>query len=85
MAIKKRIKALSKLTHELLAEGESVRADFKRLPSDMFATTRTSNDIMQEMLVQLKFSEDGAEYRSEQNPVDTVKLFVRSAPQIQEK
>jgi hypothetical protein len=47
--------------------------------SALFATTRTSNDIMQEMLVQLKFSDDGAEYKSEQNPAETIKLFVRAA------
>lgn len=51
--------------------------------SALFATTRTSNDIMQEMLAQLKFSEDGTEYKSEQNPEETVKLFVRTVPQIQ--
>lgn len=51
--------------------------------SALYATTRTSNDIMQEMLAQLKFSEDGTEYKSEQNPEETVKLFVRTAPQIQ--
>ncbi|TIX43045.1 MAG: ATP-binding protein, partial [Mesorhizobium sp.] len=37
MAIKKRIKNLSKLTRELLAEGESVRSDFKRLPDGISA------------------------------------------------
>jgi hypothetical protein len=46
----------------------------------MFATTRTSNDIMQEMLTYLKFSDEGTEYKSEQNPNETVKLFVRTAP-----
>ncbi|MBN9218993.1 MAG: ATP-binding protein [Mesorhizobium sp.] len=51
--------------------------------SALFATTRTSNDIMREMLTQLKFSEHGTEYRSEQNPEDTVRLFVRNTPQTQ--
>jgi hypothetical protein len=51
--------------------------------SALFATTRTSNDIMQEMLAQIDFSEDGTEYQSEQNPAETVKLFVRTAPQIE--
>lgn len=48
--------------------------------SALFATTRTSNDIMQEMLSQLGFSKDGTEYNSEQNPEDTIELFVRTAP-----
>ena len=37
MAIKKRIKKLSKLTRELLAEGESARADFKKIPKGISA------------------------------------------------
>ncbi len=51
--------------------------------SALFATTRTSNDIMRKMLAQLKFSEDGSEYKSEQNPDDTLKLLVRTRPGIQ--
>lgn len=51
--------------------------------SALFATTRTSNDIMQEMLAQIKFSENGTEYQSEQNPAEAVKLFLRTAPQIE--
>ena len=49
--------------------------------SALFATTRTSNEVMREMLTQLRFFEDGIEYKSEQNPEDTVKLFVRTTPQ----
>lgn len=49
MAIKKRIKSLSKLTRELLAEGESTRSDFKRLP----------NGISADDLVAFANSEDG--------------------------
>lgn len=45
----------------------------------LFATTRTSNEVMQEMLLQLKFLEEGLQYQSEQNPGDTVKLFVKAA------
>jgi hypothetical protein len=37
MAIKKRIKGISALTRELLSEGESVRADFKRQPDGINA------------------------------------------------
>lgn len=48
--------------------------------SALFATTRSSNDVMQEMLIQLKFSEEGIAYRSEQNLGETVKLYVRAAP-----
>ena len=51
--------------------------------SALFATTRNSNEIMREMLAQLKFSEDGKEFKSEQNPDDTLKLFVRATPLIQ--
>lgn len=51
--------------------------------SALFATTRTSNDIMREMLAQLKFVDEGTEFKSEQSPEDTLKLFVRAAPQIQ--
>jgi hypothetical protein len=47
----------------------------------IFATTRTTNDVMQEMLLQLKFSQDGHEYRSEQQADATLKLFVRR-PQV---
>lgn len=49
--------------------------------SGLFATTRTSNEIMRDILAQLKFSEEGAEYKSEQNPGDTLNLFVRAAAQ----
>lgn len=51
--------------------------------SALFATTRTSNRILRDMLAQLDFSEDGNEYKSEQNAEDTLKLFVRNAPAIQ--
>lgn len=67
-------------------KGQMTRLIDKLLPaaknSALFATTRTSNDIMREMLAQLKFFENGTEYKSEQNPEDTVKVFVRAAPQI---
>lgn len=49
----------------------------------LFATTRTSNEIMREMLLQFKFSTTGSEYKSEQSPEDTLNLFVRTAPQTQ--
>lgn len=49
----------------------------------LFATTRTSNDIMREMLIQMEFSGEGTEFKSEQNPEDTLNLFVRTAPQTQ--
>lgn len=45
----------------------------------LFATTRTSNDIMQEMLVQLKFEQSGTDYKSAQNPEETLKLYVQPA------
>lgn len=51
--------------------------------SALFATTRNSNEIMRDMLTQLGFSEDGTEYKSEQNPKDSAKLFVRTGPEIQ--
>jgi len=51
--------------------------------SALFATTRASNDIMQEMLSQMKFVQDGVEYKSDQNPTETLKLFVRAAPKIE--
>lgn len=51
--------------------------------SALFATTRTSNDVMRDMLAKLCFSEDGIEYASEQNAEQMVKLFVRAAPEIQ--
>lgn len=53
MAIKTRIKNLSSLTRELLAEGESVRSDFKRLPDGIstddlvaFANSETGGNIL---------------------------------------
>lgn len=46
--------------------------------SALFATTRTSNDIMRDMLAQLKFSKEGVEYKSDQNQGDMLNLFVRS-------
>ncbi|TPL45391.1 GNAT family N-acetyltransferase [Mesorhizobium sp. B2-4-6] len=49
----------------------------------LFATTRNSNEIMRDMLTQLGFSEDGTEYKSKQNSEDSVKLFVRTVPEIQ--
>jgi len=51
--------------------------------ANLFATTRTSNDIMRGMLAQIKFSEEGTEYQSDQNPAETVKLFVRNAHQTE--
>ncbi|MCB0827117.1 MAG: ATP-binding protein [Armatimonadetes bacterium] len=47
----------------------------------LFATARTSNEIMREMLTQLRFFENGTEYESEQNPKDAVALFVRATPE----
>ena len=53
MAFKKRIKSLSKLTRELLAEGESSRADFKRSPNGInvddlvaFANSESGGQIL---------------------------------------
>lgn len=51
--------------------------------STLFATTRTSNEIMRDMLVQLKFSMGGSEYKSELNADETVNLFVRTASDTQ--
>lgn len=68
-------------------KGQMTRLIDQLLPtaknSALFATTRSSNDIMQEMLGQLKFAENGIPYKSEQNPDETVKLFVRAAPKIE--
>lgn len=44
----------------------------------LFATTRTSNEIMSEMLSQHKFVEVGTEYTSEQRSDETLKLFVKT-------
>ncbi|MBL3587295.1 ATP-binding protein [Rhodovulum sulfidophilum] len=49
----------------------------------LFATTRTSNEVMRGILDQLEFIDDGLEYLSEQNPSETLKLFIRPAPQDQ--
>lgn len=46
--------------------------------SALFSTTRSSNEIMREMLVQLKFIEDGVEYQSTMNEEETLRLYVRS-------
>lgn len=43
----------------------------------LFATTRTSNDVMQEMLIQLKFEQSGIDYKSAQHPEETIKLYVQ--------
>ncbi len=51
--------------------------------SSLFATTRRSNEIMRDMLVQLNFRENGSSYRSEHNPNDLLNLFVRDTPEIQ--
>lgn len=45
----------------------------------LFATTRNSNDVMQEMLARFKFEQIGSEYKSAQNPEDTLKLYVHPA------
>lgn len=67
-------------------KGQMTRLIKELLPaakdSALFSTTRTSNDVMREMLDQLKFSEEGTEYDSEQRPGETLKLFVRTAPKI---
>lgn len=47
--------------------------------SALFATTRTSNEVMREMLVQLKFEQSGTDYRSAQNPDETLQLYVQTA------
>lgn len=63
-------------------KGQMTRLIDELLPaakgSALFATTRKSNAIMREMLVQLGFSEEGIAYESEQNPQDTLNLFVRA-------
>jgi Putative DNA-binding domain len=68
-------------------KGQMTRLINELLPaskgSALFATTRTSNEIMRDMLTQFKFSEDGTDYKSEQNLEDTVKLFVRAAHDTQ--
>lgn len=53
MAVKRRLKNLSKLTRELLGEGESERSDFKRRPDGIsaddlvsFANSETGGDIL---------------------------------------
>jgi predicted GNAT family N-acyltransferase len=47
--------------------------------SAMFATTRSVNEIMQEMLIQFGFSRDGEEYPSEQRPDQMLQLYVRGS------
>lgn len=47
--------------------------------SALFATTRTSNDVMKEMLVQLKFEQSGTDYRYAQSPDETLQLYVQTA------
>ncbi len=64
---------MSRLIDELLTVAKD---------SSLFATTRTSNEIMRQMLDQLNFSENGTEYTSSLIGKDTVKLFVRAASQI---
>lgn len=50
--------------------------------SVLFATTRTSNDIMQEMLLQLKFEQSGTDYKSAQYPEETLRLYVQTATRV---
>jgi RimJ/RimL family protein N-acetyltransferase len=45
----------------------------------LFATTRVSNEIMREMLEQLRFQADGFEYASDSDLDSNLKLFVRKA------
>ncbi len=50
--------------------------------SGLFATTRTSNNIMRDVLTQLNFSQEGVEYKSEMDPQQWIELFVRAAPKL---
>ena len=64
-------------------KGQMTRLIDKLLPaangSALFSTTRTSNEIMREMLFQMRFLEEGVAYKSEQNPEDKLNLFIRTA------
>ncbi|GGE52274.1 hypothetical protein GCM10007276_31600 [Agaricicola taiwanensis] len=43
----------------------------------MFATTRTSNDVMRDVLIQFGFVSNGEDYSPQQQAGETLKLFVR--------
>ncbi|WP_312418790.1 hypothetical protein [Shinella sp.] len=49
----------------------------------MFATTRSANTIMQEMLVQLNFRPDGKVYPSTLQPEETLQLFLLNAQEAE--
>ena len=44
---------------------------------NVFATTRSANDLMHEVLLQMDFRVDGEAYSSEQQPDQTLRLFIR--------
>ncbi|MDX0979870.1 hypothetical protein GOE03_28375 [Sinorhizobium medicae] len=52
---------------------------------NMFATTRTGNERMREMLLQMQFRSDGEAYPSAQQPDQTVQLFLRIGNVTKEK
>lgn len=54
---------------------ESLMSRFSGMP--MFATTRSSNLVMIELLKQFKFKKEGEAYPSSQYPDETLHLFVR--------
>lgn len=68
-------------------KGQMTRLIKELLPASkgaaLFATTRASNEVMQEMLSQLKFLQNGVEYQSEQSPDDMLKLFVKNTSEDQ--
>ncbi|MCQ1833365.1 hypothetical protein NOJ17_00345 [Neorhizobium galegae] len=49
----------------------------------MFATTRSANTIMQEMLAQLDFQADGEAYPSTLQPEETLQLFLLNAQEAE--
>ncbi|MCW1753033.1 RNA-binding domain-containing protein [Rhizobium acaciae] len=51
---------------------------------NLFATTRTNNELMPEMLIQLKFLADGEPYASNLKSHQTLQLFLRSVDDSEE-
>lgn len=49
---------------------------------NLFATARSSNDVMQDMLLQLKFIVEGSSYESSNKVDETIKLYVRNVENL---
>lgn len=77
------------LKEEHRKKGQMTRLIDELLPlagtSNLFATTRTSNTIMREMLDQLHFKQEGEEYVSALRPDETLRLYLFNSGETDEK